>query len=126
MDDAVADFDAALHPIGHAGIMGDHDQCRAGALHHGSQQLHDFMARGLVECTGRFIGEDDCWGGHQRTRNRDALGLAARDLPWATVHHGAKAQLVEQFLCFRTCFRARGSVEHRWQRYIIERAELWQ
>src|SRR5699024_7713603 len=59
VDDAITDFHAAFHPVGNARVMGDQNQCGAGALDNCGKHLHDFMSSSLIQCTGGLIGEDD-------------------------------------------------------------------
>ena len=81
MNDAIANLHAALHPIGHLRVVRDHDQAGTRLAHDGGEHLHDLVAGGLIQRTGRLVGEDNAWVRHQRTRDGHALGLATGDLP---------------------------------------------
>lgn len=126
MNNAVADFHAALHPLRHLGVVGDHDEAGAGLAHGSGQHLHDLVAGGLVEGTGGFISKDDAGVGHEGAGDGHALGLAAGDLGGAAVREVAEPELVEQRYGLRTGRAPAHAVEHRGQRHIVQVAQLRQ
>ena len=72
-----------------AGIMRDHHDGLAGPVERG-EQGQDLGAGTAVERAGRLVGEHDQRGGDQGACDRDALLLAARELPREVVgpvHH---------------------------------------
>src|SRR5437764_776413 len=60
--------------------MRDEDACRATLLHARAQQQCDLLRSVRIEIAGRLIGEHEARSMHERTRDGDALQLAARQL----------------------------------------------
>ena len=60
------------------------------------QDLHHLLAAGGVECAGGFVGQDHAAAVHERTRDRHALLLPARELARAVLHAVFQAQPGEQ------------------------------
>ncbi len=59
------------------------------------QQAHDLMALGAVEIAGRLVGEHDGGRGDKRTRDGDALLLAARQFDRGVVGAVGEANLCQ-------------------------------
>ena len=58
-------------------VMGDYDDGASVLLRNLPQHVHDGAGALRIECSGRFIGQDEGWLVCQRSRNGYALLLAA-------------------------------------------------
>ena len=84
------------------GVLGQlvlvrHEDDRVAAAVQIVHQGEDLLARLRVQVSRRLVGEQDRRLVHERTRDRDALALAARHLVRPVMHAGAQAHRVERF-----------------------------
>ena len=108
--------------LGERRIVRDHDDGLAVALVELLQQRHDLARRAAVEIAGRLVGEQQVRLVRQRARDRDALLLAARELPRPMVLAAAEAHRLEQRRGARLALGARHAGEHHRQRDVLRRA----
>ena len=92
MDPTIADLHQTTAPSGNLGIVGNHDKRRSRHACGGGEQLHDFMAGGLIECSCGFIGKDDGRFSRECPGDRNALCLAARHFTGAPAPFGEQTQ----------------------------------
>jgi hypothetical protein len=69
-----------LHALGVGLVVGRHDEGRSGAFGPGDDAVEHGGARDAIELSGRLVGEDQARRPHDCPSQRDALGLAAREL----------------------------------------------
>ena len=81
----VADRNHAVGVGRDVGFVCDHDDGVA-AFMETREQRHDLDAGLRIEIPGGFIGEQNRWIVHQRSRNGDALALTAGQLVRLVVH----------------------------------------
>jgi len=96
---AVAQGQADVGERGQVGVMSDEQQCRAARALDAQQQVHDVTAGRRIQIAGRLVGEHDDRIVGQRTGERDALLLAARELRRVMVSAIGQSHLVEQPSC---------------------------
>ena len=86
VEHALVEVDHAVGPRGRLRVVRHHDDRLAELLVQAPQQLEDLVARLRVEVARGLVGDQDLRVGHDRARDRDALLLAARELPRVVVH----------------------------------------
>src|SRR5690606_6183974 len=84
--EAVAEVDDAVGAGGAGGVVRDHDDGGAVAVHVG-EGVHDLDRHAAVERAGGLVGEQDGGFARQSPADRGALELAAGDLGDAVVGH---------------------------------------
>src|SRR5690349_8405270 len=94
LDQAVAEVDLTEGVRRDIGFVGDqHDRLSRGVQLF--EQAHDLLACGRVEVSGRLVGEEDGGVVHERSGDRDALSLAARELVGLMLHAVGEAHMLE-------------------------------
>src|SRR6266478_671039 len=77
-------------------IVCDDDHSLTGFAVERLEQRQDFVRGRGIEVAGRLIGDEQCWVGHQRAGDGDALLLAARQLPGQVTHPVAESDEFER------------------------------
>jgi len=77
MNDAVAEVERPPGMSGDVGVVGDEHDRHSPQPAQPIEELEDLLAGDGVECPGRFVGEQQPRVVRERTRDRDALPLAA-------------------------------------------------
>ena len=112
-DPPIADFDDALRMLGHGHVMRDQHHSMALGVQL-AEDLHHLFAGMRIQRTCGFVGEDHRATIHQRTRNRNALLLAARELAREMLHTLAQTQPRQQGGCpCMACFGRHAGVDRR-------------
>ena len=111
---------------GDRGVVGDEDQggTRGGAG--AGQEGHDLTAGRLVEGTRGLIRENHRGIGGERATNRDALGLAARELAGAIGAGTVEAEVREDLTSAAQGLRLGRTREHEGHRDVFFRGQLGQ
>ena len=111
---------------GDGGVVGDEDKgCPRGGAG-ARQQGHDLTAGGLVEGPRGLIREDHRGIGGERAADRDALGLAARELAGAVGAGAVEAEVRQDLACASDCLRFGRAREHEGHRDVLLRGQLGQ
>jgi hypothetical protein len=79
-DTAIPHSYNALRVLRDTGIVSDEHDGVAGIVQR-AKQGHNLCGGGAVQVAGRLVRKEDTWIGNYRTRNGQALTLAARKLP---------------------------------------------
>mgnify|MGYP001826202426 CR=1 FL=1 len=79
MNLTIANEDIAIRPVGQGQFVRDHDDGRA-AIVDLPEQVQHAVCHVRVEVTRRLVGQQESWLPGERSGNRDALLLAARQL----------------------------------------------
>ena len=79
-------------------IVGDHDNRGAAGIEL-LDESHDVLAGLAIQVSGRFVSEDDVGRADQRSRDRDPLPFATRELGRFVAHPMGEADLSQSLLC---------------------------
>jgi hypothetical protein len=101
----------SISTFGTFGIMCDHDQRKAGATHQVDQHRYDFGGGGTVEVASRLIGQQDEWVVGKRTRQSNALLLAAGKLVGQVIGFVRKTDSFQKIGCLIAAQLRRATVE---------------
>src|SRR5262245_23280693 len=96
LDPAIDQPERTLHRRRQTVVVGRDHQGRPALLVQLEQQLVHALAGGGVEVAGRLVGEEQPGPAHDRSRHRDALLLAARQLTRAVGEPSAQPDTCEQ------------------------------
>ena len=80
--------DLVAEIIHHREIVADQDVAQPELILQVLQKIEHLRLHGDVECADRLVGDNQFWLGDQRTRDRDALALAAGEFMRELVHVG--------------------------------------
>src|SRR3954468_6390434 len=98
-DSAIEEADDTRGASSECGVMGDeHDRGAAVAVER-LHQLENALTGGVVEISGRLVGEQDSWRVGERPRDRDPLLLSTRQLHREMVRAIAEADALDQIPC---------------------------
>ena len=109
---------------GDGGIVGDEDQGGARGGAGAGQEGHDLAAGRLVEGARGLIREDHRGVGGERAADRDALGLASRELAGAVGAGAVEAEVRQDLACAGDGLRFGRAREHEGHRNVFFRGQL--
>ena len=94
---AVFDIEDAVEDIEGAGVVGDNEDAGVPFVGDFGEEIHDLPAKGAIEGSRGFVGEDKARVVGQGTGDGDALLFATREGVWEVVGTRADAEVVEKF-----------------------------
>src|ERR1051325_9584724 len=123
---AILERHAAVHPLRQLHVVGGDDGGQPGCAYELGKRVED-MARGArVEVAGRLVREQDARRIGNRSRDRDALLLAAGELRRPMLQPLLEAEIAEQLVGALARFAARQPADHLRQHHVFDRRELGQ
>ena len=111
---------------GDGGVVGDEDEGCAGGGAGAGQEGHDLTAGCLVESARGLVRKNHRRIGGERAPDRDALGLAARELAGAVGAGAVESEVRQDLVCASDGLRFGRAREHEGHRDVLLRGQLGQ